>query len=246
MIKSACCFCDTSAPLRQIHAKYIFWFNFLFNTNLSFASNNQLNKKKCVTCSRNIHHWKHLEDMYCWTVECFHLFAPLSNACLILEKHVRVLFDGNIMLPAWLQTHHFTELYFPLAGDFSLSSFRSMWSMLRFCFLLWQANIWIFQLYFSEQTITCGHNNKMLGMTSWELYFSINQSDVSEIQDVLIFDVKCQEILHQVNYSQINVTSLIFAFGLFSCFMCLCFVWLSSENCRKLDELLSDKHKLKA
>lgn len=36
-------------------------------------------------------------------LKCIYTSLAHCNACLILEKHVRVLFEGNILLTAWLQ-----------------------------------------------------------------------------------------------------------------------------------------------
>lgn len=61
------------------------------------------------------------------SIYTFFTLTEIPNACLILEKkHVRVLFEGNILLTAWLQDLHrvnFTELtlFFSSAGDFSLT-----------------------------------------------------------------------------------------------------------------------------
>lgn len=78
----------------------------------------------------------------CWV---FTLLYPteIPNACLILEKHVRVLFEGNILLTAWLQDLHrvnLTELtlFFSSAGDFSEFFPRQCDSCSGFGFLLWE------------------------------------------------------------------------------------------------------------
>lgn len=124
----------------------------------------------------------------CWVFTLLYPPPPeIPNACLILEKHVRVLFEGNILLTAWLQDLHrvsLTELtsFFSSAGDFSLSLFfppRQCDSCSDFGFLLWQTQkhslasfLSLLSAVFCEQTITCWRNNKsLLGMTSWEFCF---------------------------------------------------------------------------
>lgn len=110
--------------------------------------------------------------------------SEIPNACLILEKHVRVLFEGNILLTAWLQDLHrasLTELtsFFSSAGDFSpeLFSLASVIHAQVLVFLLWQTETFtgffpFLSAVFCEQTITCWRNNKpLLGMTSWEFCF---------------------------------------------------------------------------
>lgn len=119
----------------------------------------------------------------CWV---FTLLYPteIPNACLILEKHVWVLFEGNILLTAWLQDLHrvnLTELtlFFSSAGDFSEFFPRQRDSCSGFGFLLWETQKHSLAFFpfsslsavFCEQTITCWRNNKSLlgnGTTSWE------------------------------------------------------------------------------
>lgn len=185
--------------------------------------------------------------MYCWNVEYLHFFTPIEipNACLILEQHVRVLFEGNVLLNAWLQDLHrvsSSELTFFLssAGDLWVPASVTHAQVLVFCsekqkrllasFPFLSSVCLSLSAVFCEQTITYWHNNKSLlgnGTTLWE--FCFQSWSIWCIWNSGPFTVKCQcqEILHQVNYSQIKrsyVESFISACGLFftaCCSLCV-------------------------
>lgn len=54
-----------------------------------------------------LYKYSSLKDIYKFVLlKCIYTSLAHCNACLILEKHVRVLFEGNILLTAWLQDLH--------------------------------------------------------------------------------------------------------------------------------------------
>lgn len=55
--------------------------------------------EKYVSCSSNIHDLRHFEICI---AQMYLTSLAHCNACLILEKHVRVFFEGDILLNAWL------------------------------------------------------------------------------------------------------------------------------------------------
>lgn len=181
----------TSAASRQIHIKYIFYFIFYFYL-IMFIYHllKTINRIKGLlekVC--NMLYKYSLSDTFrkfvllkCWV---FTLLYPteIPNACLILEKHVRVLFEGNILLTAWLQDlHNFTELTLFSSAEFFP---RQCDSCSGFGFLLWGTqklslasflSLLSLSAVFCEQTITCWRNNKSLlgnGTTSWEFCFQL-------------------------------------------------------------------------
>lgn len=165
----------TSAASRQIHTKYIFYFIFyfyliMFIYHLLKTINwiKGLLEKVCnmlykYSLSETFREFVLLK---CW------VFTPLypteiPNACLILEKHVRVLFEGNILLPAWLQDLHrvsLTELtlFFSSAGDFSLSFLPASVihaQVLVFCSEKHRNIHWLFSFLFSLGCILRTNNH---------------------------------------------------------------------------------------
>lgn len=156
----------------------------------------------------------------CWV---FTLLYPteIPNACLILEKHVRVLFEGKYSVNCMASRSPPRQFnwvdFIPLTGWRLFSEFfpPPAWLMLRFfVFLLWEtqkhspASFLFSSLFFSvfslspsavfcEQTITCWRNNKSLLGKRYDfmgILFSIDQFDVSEIQVLLIIDVNVRKL----------------------------------------------------
>lgn len=111
------------------------------------------------------------------------------------KKHVRVLFEGNILLTAWLQDLHrqfnwvdFIPLIsWRLSPPSAAAAAASVIHAQVFGFPLWETQkhslAFFLSLLFSplsavfcEQTITCWRNNKSLlgnGTTSWEFCFQL-------------------------------------------------------------------------
>lgn len=120
-------------------------------------------------------------NLYC--KNCIYTSLTHWNACLILEKHVWVLFEGDILLTAWLRD--------PLISPFSW--FKDSGPVL-FCqcdpcsglVLVFKTSTGFFFFFtlsspafmllsigcICEHTITCWRNNKpLLGTTSSNYYF---------------------------------------------------------------------------
>lgn len=174
----------------------------------------------------------------CWVFTLLYPPPEIPNACLILEKHVRVLFEGNILLTAWLQDLHrvsLTELtsFFSSAGDFSLSLFFPPASVIHapilvFCSdkhrnIHWLLSFLFSRLYFANKqspvdaTINrCWvwlHGNFVFNFSIWCIW---NSGPSNQCQ--------CQEIIHQVNYSQINQLCSIIDLCLWTVFHCMLFI----------------------
>lgn len=173
----------------------------------------------------------------------FTLLYPteIPNACLILEKHVRVLFEGNILLTAWLQDLHRVNLNWV---DFSLSFPCQYDSCSGFVFSALRDTETFTGFFFSSLSLSHSlYLSISISLSLSRLYFANKQSPVDatinrcwvtvRLHGNFVFNwsiwciwnsgpfinrCQCQEIIHQVNYSQINqlcYVSFISAFGLF-------------------------------
>lgn len=152
---------------------------------------------------------------------------------------MRVLFEGNILLTAWLQDLHcisLTELTFSLFISW-LSEFLPppVWSMLRFCFLaprnrsihwlsFFLSLLPLSRLYFANKqspvdtTInSCWvwlHGNFVFNCSIWCIW---NSGPFNS-------RCQCQEMKHQVNYSQINQICSIIHLCLWTVFLFMLFI----------------------
>lgn len=182
------------------------------------------------------------------------------------KKHVRVLFEGNILLTAWLQDLHrvnLTELtlFLSSAGDFlppPPPPPPPVWFMLRFLVFRSEKrrNIhWLFSFLFSSLLSRLYFANKQSPVDA-----TINRCWVTvRLHGNFVFNwsiwciwnsgpfnnrCQCQEIIHQVNYSQINQLCSIIDLCLWTVFHCMLLIMHSSCSHSNALQQLSKFHEL--